>query len=343
MTHSNPISVSLLATPDTSASTLFGLFDVLSAAGLGWESFVSGEKTSPNFDVRIVCLGEGPVQCGNALVSPGASIADVDHSDIVVIASFAVPGIELRVNDQRELEWLSKLQARGSVIGAACTAASLMAESGMLDGLEATTFWAYRDLVRIHYPDIRWKLDQNLCYSGENNQFVTTGGATGWQELALYLIARFVGIEQASQAAKFWLIPDRGQSQAPYSANPKHIPHHDNVIYECQNWIEGNLPNPNPVATMARRSNLPPTTFARRFNRATGFRPMEYVHMLRVEKAKAILESSGTTIDEIGRRVGYQDPASFRRIFKRKVNLTPGVYRRQFGHGRFDRYLHKAN
>ena len=89
---------------------------------------------------------------------------------------------------------------------------------------------------------------------------------------------------------------------------------------------------------MIEHTGLAHTTFVRRFKRATGDRPMDYVHMLRIEKAKEMLEGSNNSVDEIGHEVGYEDPASFRRIFKRKVSLTPSVYRRKFGYGRFDRY-----
>ncbi len=65
---------------------------------------------------------------------------------------------------------------------------------------------------------------------------------------------------------------------------------------------------------------------------------MDYVHRLRVEEAKEMLETSDFTIDRIGHEVGYEDPASFRRLFKRRAGLTPSDYRRRFGRRRFDRY-----
>ena len=89
---------------------------------------------------------------------------------------------------------------------------------------------------------------------------------------------------------------------------------------------------------MTERAGLLPTTFARRFKRATGYRPMDYVHRLRVEEAKEMLETSDRAIDHIGREVGYEDPASFRRLFKRTAGVTPSIYRRRFGRRRFDRY-----
>ncbi len=338
MPNPHLIKISILASPDSTASTLFGLFDVLSTVGIGWEKFVTWESVSPRFDVRIVALGEEPFQCGNAMVTPHCSIYDAEDTDIAIISSFAVPGLVLREHDERELEWLIRLQSQGTTIGAVCTAVSLLAESKLIDGLEATCFWAYSDLVRGHYPKVRWRTDQNLCRSGSDDQFVTVGGTTSWQELALYLILRYCGVEAAAQTAKFWVIPDRGESQAPYSVKSMKPLHEDSIIEECQTWIAERFYNPNPIAGMIEHTGLAQTTFMRRFKRATGERPMDYVHMLRIEKAKAMLESSNDAIDEIGHVVGYDDPASFRRIFKRKVSLTPSAYRQKFGYARFDRY-----
>jgi transcriptional regulator GlxA family with amidase domain len=73
-----------------------------------------------------------------------------------------------------------------------------------------------------------------------------------------------------------------------------------------------------------------PRTFGRRFLAATGRRPMEYVHDVRIEEARRILESSSIPVDDVGFSVGYQDPTFFRRLFKRKTGLTPAAYRRKF-------------
>ena len=99
---------------------------------------------------------------------------------------------------------------------------------------------------------------------------------------------------------------------------------------ECQAWIAQNYACANPVATMAERSGLKPRTFARRFRTATGYLPMDYVHALRVEEAKQIIETETAAIDEVGFNVGYDDPTFFRRLFKRRIGLTPAAYRRKF-------------
>ncbi len=81
---------------------------------------------------------------------------------------------------------------------------------------------------------------------------------------------------------------------------------------------------------MIRKSKIAERTFKRRFTQATGYSPIEYVQRLRVEDAKRRLERTDTPVDEIGWKVGYEDPAFFRRLFKRMTGLSPGLYRRRF-------------
>jgi transcriptional regulator GlxA family with amidase domain len=338
-----PLKVSILATPDTSPSTLFGLYDVLSSVGVGWEMFVSGEDANPWFEVQIVSVESRPFLCkgggGGALITPNASTQDADDTDIVILASF-VPkdAVSLRDHDKREIDWILRMRDRGTILASMCTSTALLAEAGVLDGLEATTFWAYRDLVKIRYPMVRWCVDKNLCVAGKDEQVVTGGGATVWQELALYLITRFCGSEQAANTAKLWVIPGRDMGQAPFSVKTQIALHDDSVIKTCQTWVADNFSKPNPIEGMTLQTGLPPTTFSRRFKRATSYGPMDYVHLLRTEKAKKMLEISKATIEQIGFEIGYEDPASFRRIFKRKVGLTPSTYRHRFSYSAFERF-----
>jgi transcriptional regulator GlxA family with amidase domain len=144
------------------------------------------------------------------------------------------------------------------------------------------------------------------------------------------------------QTAKFWLLPDSGELQAPYAAMPLGIQHKDAVIRRCQLWIGEHYDTQNPVNAMLELSQLAATTFARRFRRATGYAPMEYVHAVRVESAKRMLEIGNHSIEFVGESSGYDDISSFRRLFKRKTGLTPSDYRKLFGSARFDRYATKG-
>lgn len=104
----------------------------------------------------------------------------------------------------------------------------------------------------------------------------------------------------------------------------------DPVIRSCISWIGANPAVANPVSAMVDRSGLTGRTFARRFRAATGRRPIDYVHALRIEEARRLLESGPGPVDEIGYELGYTDPTFFRRLFKRTTGLTPAAYRRMY-------------
>ena len=340
LNSSKPISIDLLVSESVSASSLYGLYDVLASVGIGWEAFVTGEPHAPRFRVRIVSTEKRPFKCASGVqISPDLSVDEADGADIVVVPGLTVSATEPLDKSQAPIcDWLRAAHKAGARVTAACTGALLLAEAGLLDGLEATTHWAFRDLFRLYYPRVRLRPEKNLCRSGTRPEIVTSGGASAWQELALFVITQYAGIEQAVHASKFWLLPDQGGLQAPYMAMPLGIPHSDAAVRNCQVWVAQRYATPNPVATMVARSSLPPATFARRFKRATGYVPMDYVHTVRMEEAKQMLETTDASVERIGEEVGYEDPVSFRRLFKRKSGLTPAEYRRLFGRRRFERY-----
>lgn len=335
-----PISVDILARPDSSPCTLFGLYEFLNSAGVGWETNVAGEAPEALFSARIVAAAPEPFPCSSGLlVTPDAAIGDGPDCEVALVPALATPAWTLpEGHDPRELEWLRDRHARGGIVASACTGTLVLAASGLLDGYEATSHWAYRDLFRTHYPRVDLRLDKNLCISGPGNRLVTCGGATVWHDLALHLIVRFWGIDHARRVARYWVLPERGVDQSPYSVLSPYIPHDDAVVRDCQFWAVDHYAEHNPVTTMARNSGLARATFARRFRRATGYHPMEYVHAIRVDKAKEALERTEQSIEAIGHEVGYEDGVSFRRLFKRKTGLTPSEYRRKFGARRFHRY-----
>lgn len=99
---------------------------------------------------------------------------------------------------------------------------------------------------------------------------------------------------------------------------------------QAQTWLDAHYQVANPVEEMIRQSRLAPRTFKRRFTMATGVAPIVYVQSLRVEQAKRRLERTDVPVEQVGWQVGYEDPAFFRRLFKRVTGLSPGTYRKRF-------------
>ena len=156
------------------------------------------------------------------------------------------------------------------------------------------------------------------------------GATSSWQDLVLYLVTRYAGPEAAQAIGKFMLFQWHADTMAPYVSFAPSTGHSDAVIREVQGWLADNASIGISLEEMVQRSGLSEITFRRRFKRATGYSPLDYVQNLRVEEAKRRLERTDTPIDEISWQVGYENPAFFRRLFKRTTRLTPGEYRRKF-------------
>jgi transcriptional regulator GlxA family with amidase domain len=331
MTEQRRPVVALLVTPETSASVLYGLYDVLGTVGPMWPDMTAAEVGDTLLDVRIVAATAEPLRCfGNILVEPHASLEDAGVLDAIVVCDMYTP-IDTPPFGRypAEAAWLRRRHEQGVLIASVCTGSLVLAESGLLDGRACAGHWAYADLFADAYPAVRFRSDAILETSSEADGILTAGGVTSWQDLALHLIGRLCGPEHAVRTAKVYLFGSHDDGQLPFAAMGRRLRSDDAVIRGSLAWIEEHLAETNPVTSMAGRSGLTPRTFARRFRAATGRRPMEYVHGLRIDEARRLLEAGEGTVDDVGYSVGYTDPAFFRRLFKRTTGLTPGAYRRR--------------
>jgi transcriptional regulator GlxA family with amidase domain len=206
----------------------------------------------------------------------------------------------------------------------------MLAETGLLDGGDATSHWGYQDLFRRHYPRVRFRPEPNLCFADPAGRIVTAGGTTSWHDLALHIISRHVSPGEAMRIAKVYLLKWHDEGQLPYAPLVRPQPHPDAVVRGCEAWLRDHFRESGVVARVVGQAGVPERTLKRRFKQATGLALIDYVQNLRIEAAKHLLESSDQAVDEIGFAVGYEDPSFFRRLFRRRTGVTPGRYRRVF-------------
>lgn len=328
-----PASIAILAFPETSASAVYGMYDLFMQAGRDWGVMMGGEPGAPLFSPQIVTRDGAPVEIGNGVrLMPHAGFADCATPQFVCVPEANVPpGTPLAGMFDHEIEWLRARFDAGATLATACSGAMLLAEAGLLDGEEATTHWAWCPVLREQYPTVKVREQRALVVSGEGQRLLMAGGGVSWMDLALYLIARVGGAEAAMQVARINLIDWHAVGQQPFAMLARTRQSDDSAIARCQTWIAQNYRAAAPVAEMARLSGLPERSFNRRFQQATGMSPLEYVHTLRMEEAKQMLESGEAPIEAIAEEVGYEDAGFFSRLFKRRVNLTPAQYRKRFG------------
>ena len=197
--------------------------------------------------------------------------------------------------------------------------------------MEATSHWAYCEHLRQAFPATRWHAERGLVVAGEGGRILMAGSGVSWHALVLALIARYAGPEAAMQVARINLMDLQDASPQAYASLTHGARAADPVIAACQQWAALHYSHTAPVAQMIQISQLPQRTFMRRFAQATGMTPLAYVHHVRLEEAKQMLESGELPVESVALEVGYSDTSFFTRLFRRKVGLGPAQYRQRFG------------
>lgn len=330
-TTDTPGRVSLLALPEESTGTpIHGLYETLVLVDA--VAACPDADTGRLFDVEIVGPERGifPSACGLP-IEVHRSIHEVDDTDIVIMASMLFENQEWVTGRHPEtVEWLRRMHGNGTNLCSACAGALLLAETGLLDGLDTTTHWAFAPTFRRNFPGINLRVEELLIVAGKNGEFVMSGAASSWQDLILYLISRRAGPTAAQAIGKFLLYHWDSDSQAPFVPFAPPTDHGDGAIRQLQDWLHAGDSMGVSVERMARECGLSSATFNRRFRKATGYSPIHYLQNLRIEEARRLLERTDNAVDEISREVGYEEAAAFRRVFKRITSLSPNEYRRKF-------------
>lgn len=326
MTGAPAVKVSLVAVPESFLSCLLGLYDTFE---------VASTRIAPGqiaFDVEIVAQSERVESLTSRFpIVPHRTIAQIERTDLVIVPAAVMDTVPWEIGRHPDvLAWLRRMYGSGAVVSSACSGALLLAEAGLLDGHEATTHWNEAGRFQTHFPDVRLDLARELVVAGDDQRLVTAGASAAWHDLALYLISRYSGPEAAQAVAKYFMLQWHTDGQTPYLTFEAETEHGDAAILRAQAWIDQHLSAPGLLAALPDVAGLPERTFTRRFRQATAHAPGAYLQHKRVDEAKALLERTNMPVEEVCWAVGYDDPASFRRLFKRITSVTPGAYRRMF-------------
>jgi len=325
-----PVKVSIVVTPEVEPSVAIGIHDGFWAAGVLWNR-IMGEAETPRFIPELVGASPEALKSSTGVsIMPHRCFDDGPAAHIVMVPTLMISsGREFGRTNPGAVNWVREAHQNGSQVFSACTGSFLLAEAGLLNGCDATTHWAFADQMKSEYPLIKVMGDRVLVAANDSASLVTCGGAAAWMDMMLYLVGRFATPEDAMRLAKVQMYDWHHSGQTPYSRLTTKSQMGDRIIRNCQEWLADNYASVDPVTEMIRQSGVPRRSFGRRFQTATGYAPLAYVHRVRIEEAKQLLETESHNVDHVAALVGYEDAASFRRLFKRMVGETPTEYRRR--------------
>ena len=278
------------------------------------------------YDFSVVAVDDGPLEApGGIAVDAKAGLGQLVSAGTVVI-----PGWSARHETPPD-ELVAALQAahkNGARIVSICSGVFLLAATGLLDGLAATTHWMYVDELRDRYPQIDVRPD--ILYV-DNGSVLTSAGSAAGIDLGLHLIRRDYGAEIANEVARRMVVPaHRDGGQAQFIQRPVTIDD-DVSISQTLDWALEHLDEVLTVSTLAEHARTSERTFVRRFAEATGSTPHRWITLNRVLRARDLLESTTLGIEKVARQSGFGSAANLRNHFGREFQTTPSRYRQTFG------------
>jgi len=320
-------TVAVIAVRNRFAIGITGPMDVLRKASK--LAGVTQPSDRPALEVRLLASDRAPVTYPNGVtIVPSATIDEAPRPDVIVVPQLDDDDLGRSLDENRAyVPWLRAGFAQGACLASFCTGAFLVAETGLLAHQRATTHWQFAEEFRRRYPLVRLESDRLIVDAGN---IITSGAATSFLDLAIYLVDRYCGHETAVRAAKMFLIDTGRTSQLPYTVLNLQPQHRDEPIARVQQLILEGYPGKLAVEDLARHAGLSARQFGRRFHQSTGDTPSTYIQRVRIEAAKRLLEGTPRPVAEVMTLVGYEDERAFRRLFRRHAGLSPTAYRRRY-------------
>ncbi|WP_339806678.1 helix-turn-helix domain-containing protein [uncultured Marinobacter sp.] len=320
-------SVVILAFDGSVEMSITMIRDMFCAAGMVVSKQNLEQESFDGIDVKVASQDGGEVRTfSGAVLSPDASIEDIDHSGLVIVSGIWADMAPFLAKYESTVAWLRRQYQQGATIACMHSGAFLLAEAGLLNEKAATVYWRMVDQFKSRYPQVVLQPEKKITATGR--LYCSAGVASG-VELATYLMEKIWGVAIAQKISQSFLMDIPRENPFFKLAFDDQKRHADKQVLAAQQWLESNFSSDFLLEEVADKVGLSLRSFMRRFKRETGDTPVHYLQRIRIETAKELLRSSSLSIDEISFRVGYEDVSFFCRIFKRNTKMTTSEFRKQ--------------
>lgn len=291
-------------------------------------SFFENAGKPPAFEINLVGLKKD-VKLHNSSFSVHTDLLlpEIKKTDLIFIPAFAGDlKTALEINKEF-IPWIIKQREKGAEVVSLCVGAFMLAKTGLLDGKKCSTHWRAAEEFRKMFPQVDLQTDKIIT---EEQGIYTSGGATSYYNLLLYLVEKYTDRETAILTSKVFAMDIERHSQSQFIIFKGQNKHSDEEIKKAQKFIENNFHERITTDELSNKFAISRRNFERRFKKATNNTVNEYIQRVKIEAAKKTLETSRKNITEVMFDVGYTDTKAFRGIFKKITGMTPFDYRSKY-------------
>jgi transcriptional regulator GlxA family with amidase domain len=165
-----------------------------------WEVFQdAGVADVPGFNLFTVAPTAEPLRAtGGMKIVPDYTIENAPPAKVIVVPAQA--GGRQPIAGSPKVAWLRAQHQTADIIMSVCTGAFLLAQTGLLKGLSATTHHLFLEDFAKQYPDVRLLQNQRFV---DNGRIITAGGLSSGIEGALHVVERYYGPTARSKVANY--------------------------------------------------------------------------------------------------------------------------------------------
>jgi transcriptional regulator GlxA family with amidase domain len=309
---------------ENNLSSIVGSYKIFTRANAYWNGM--GKKEM--FTIQLAGTSkEVEFHEGLFTVKPHTNFLAIKKTSLIIIPSLNHNYEKSVKGNKLLIDWIAKQYKGGAEIASICTGAFMLASSGLLDGKSCSTHWSVADNFRTMFPKVNLQTDKLIT---DEHGIYTNGGAYSFLNLILYLVEKYYDRQTAIFCSKVFQIEMDRQSQSPFTIFTGQKLHGDEMVKKAQAFIESNLHEKISVEHLSSKLAVGRRNFDRRFYKATGNTPVEYLQRVKIESAKKAFETSRKTINEVMYEVGYSDVKAFREVFRKITGLSPLEYRNKY-------------
>jgi len=304
-------------------NSIAGAYEILTRANDYWKKIGNASK----LHVQIAgFVGESSISEGYFTVHP-TDLTTIHKTDLLIIPSVFGDYQETVEKNKTLIDWIGEQYKCGAEIASMCSGAFLLAATGLLEGRTCSTHWNAVEKFRQMYPNVKIAEDKIIT---DEHGIYTNGGGYSFLNLMLYLVEKLFDRSTAIFCSKIFQIDIERTTQSQFTIFHIQKGHGDEIINKAQLYIEENIESKISFEKLASDLAVSRRNFDRRFIKATGNTPVEYLQRVKVEAAKKELERGRKSIFEIMNDVGYADDKAFREVFKKVTGLSPLDYKNKY-------------
>lgn len=302
-----------------------GSFQIFNEAN----SFQEKNGKSATFHVELVGASREKFLDHNHLsIRHQRVVSDLTQSDLIIIPASLIRSYETATCNNRVLiDWVKKQYMQGAEVASMCAGIFTLASTGLLAGRTCSTHWALSDHFKMQFPEVHLQTDKLITDEGG---IYTNGGAYSFLHLLIYLIEKHYDRQTAVHCAKYFQIDVDRNLQAEFAIFVGHKKHDDQAILDAQQFIEDNYQEKISIEALSTQYGIGRRSFDRRFIKATGLTPLDYLQRVKIEAAKKSFENTRKNINEVMYDVGYNDTKAFREVFNRVTGMSPIAYKAKY-------------